>query len=101
MLKSDEVDLIDEVLDMKKKNIENEKLQIDLVDVQELYNFLHLNYGRDEMKHLRKLCRLIAFDFPLFHSALWKLFFAYEPNKERVSKQNDARESWKFDVLNS
>ena len=29
-----------------------------MVDVQELSKFLHLNYGRDEMKNLQKLCRL-------------------------------------------
>ena len=58
-----------------KKNIENEKLQSDFVDVQELSKFLHLNYGRDEMKHLKKLCRLLLI-FP-FSTVLYESCFSH------------------------
>ena len=63
----DEADLIDKVLDLKE-TIKKENLQNDLIDVHELSKFLHLNYGRDEMKHLRKLRRLLLIS--LLHRAL-------------------------------
>ena len=70
----DEADLIDEVLDMKEI-IKNEELQSDLVDVQELSKFLDLNYDRDEMKNLRKLCRLLLI-FP-FSTVLCESCFSH------------------------
>ena len=70
----DEADLIDEVLDMKE-TIKNEELQSDLVDVQELSKFLHLNYDRDEMKNLKKQCRLLLI-FP-FSTVLCESCFSH------------------------
>eukprot|EP00493_Phyllostaurus_siculus_P010606 UN10752 len=58
-----------------KETIKNEELQSDLVDVQELSKFLHLNYDRDEMKNLKKQCRLLLI-FP-FSTVLCESCFSH------------------------